>query len=821
MKSSAKKISLVQITQRRGALCSLLGKPVRASLVLLLAVAFLSACNAEKRQYEYIRQAHQYAINNDLESAEKVIDHALAINPQNPEALYTLGLILEKKKQFQEAFTSFSSAASLDSTHLRAITKVAEYLLALKNYDEARKRIDSILALQKNHVEALALKAAVLAAQGHDNEAIKQAQQVLVLQPGHIRAITVLTELYAREHPEMALQAISDGLANQTQNEALMLLKARVLATQNHRQEVIEIYKALIANHPEKNLYRVQLINYQLSDPDKNMAERKDTAEKMLRDLLAQQPESQELKKWLLEFLISNRGLKTAKDQLLEFEQDSSLDLTLRDELARHYMQAKEYQQARDLYQGLPEKNANKQRIVNIQNRLVAIDLAEGKLSEAEEKLNAILAVDPANSGALLVRARLFLAANSLDKAINDLQTLLVEEESSFQALSILATAYTRSNAFDKALECYQKLLKLQPENLSVQLGAARSYMATEQLKEALSVLEKARDIHGNNNEVIALLADIYSRQQRWAEAEFNTDILINSEASRAHGLYLKGRVLLRKKDLQAAIDALKKSHQLAPRAETLSVLTSAYIAMGMTEEALEYVEAHSKRHPEQIQAKELLGSLYARSGNSPAAKQALQEVIARQPGNNSAYMTLGRLYLNEGKVTQAEQLYLSGLQQEPENVGLRLMLAELYQQQQQHPQAITEYERILAINPAVTVVKNNLAALLMDHFPLEKNLPRIEELTVGLEATDNPAYLDTAGWAQYQLGNFAMATSLLRTAIKQGGDEAAYHYHLGMSYYREGKPAEARKHLARALSDTTVTFVGREEAEETLRGLR
>ncbi|MHB8997294.1 MAG: tetratricopeptide repeat protein [Armatimonadota bacterium] len=80
------------------------------------------------------------------------------------------------------------------------------------------------------------------------------------------------------------------------------------------------------------------------------------------------------------------------------------------------------------------------------------------------------------------------------------------------------------------------------------------------------------------------------------------------------------------------------------------------------------------------------------------------------------------------------------------------------------------------------------------------------------------PAYIDSFGWAQYQLGNYLDAAFYLERAVRLylPGESAEMYYHLGAAYARLGRKQAARVALQKALAlDPTL-----EEATRELKNL-
>jgi tetratricopeptide (TPR) repeat protein len=71
----------------------------------------------------YVNLAIIHANNNDSEATEAALDAALQLNPNNPEALNQLGMLLRRNGKFLEA----------EAAYLKAVTVRPDYALAHYN----------------------------------------------------------------------------------------------------------------------------------------------------------------------------------------------------------------------------------------------------------------------------------------------------------------------------------------------------------------------------------------------------------------------------------------------------------------------------------------------------------------------------------------------------------------------------------------------------------------------------------------------------------------------------------------------------------------
>jgi Flp pilus assembly protein TadD len=96
----------------------------------------------------------------------------------------------------------------------------------------------------------------------------------------------------------------------------------------------------------------------------------------------------------------------------------------------------------------------------------------------------------------------------------------------------------------------------------------------------------------------------------------------------------------------------------------------------------------------------------------------------------------------------------------------------------------------------------------------------RALELAKTLQAAENPAVLDTLGWAHYRNGQYAEAVSVLERVVAKAAQFPIFHYHLGMAYVATGNTVGAKQELKRAVAEAQSDYPGLEEARTTLKKL-
>jgi len=213
-----------------------------------------------------------------------------------------------------------------------------------------------------------------------------------------------------------------------------------------------------------------------------------------------------------------------------------------------------------------------------------------------------------------------------------------------------------------------------------------------------------------------------------------------------------------------------------------------------------------------------LLAAVYAQQGKTGAAAEQYEEIISLQPNATRAYASLAALYPDDPSMRRS--IYQRGIDANPQDPALNLLLAGEYERADQAENAVGIYENILANDANNALAANNLAALLLDYRSDAESHARALELAKQFENSDQPALLDTLGWAYYRTGDYENAIRLLEAAVAGDDKVGLLHYHLGMAFVKAGMAERGREALEQSLSLATGKFPGIDEARATLETL-
>jgi Tfp pilus assembly protein PilF len=207
------------------------------------------------------------------------------------------------------------------------------------------------------------------------------------------------------------------------------------------------------------------------------------------------------------------------------------------------------------------------------------------------------------------------------------------------------------------------------------------------------------------------------------------------------------------------------------------------------------------------------LGELALSAKRYPDAQRAFEKALSLNEKWAIPYRNLASTHLGQKKESEALAVMREGIQKTGGSSLLLTALATYLESVGKLDDAIAEYEGALKSQPKSPLATNNLAMLLAEYKSDPESLKRAQELAVALANSNEPAFLDTAGWVAYKNKNYQKAAELLEKAVVSASDAALIRFHLGMAYLALGNQVLAKDNLKQAL-DSEAEFRGKDIAK-------
>ncbi len=786
---------------------------VRKTLLILSVALLLAACGSpEQRATEYLDKAQKLYDEGDFVKARIEAQNAAQLEPKNAKARYILALIAEEEKQYQQMFGHLMVAVDSDPSNVEARLKLGTLYFLGQSWDEASTQVDELMKLAPDDARVHLLNARVLIQKEDQAGGLAEIANALKIDPDYVDAILLQSAADAMESIDKGLASLEVAINRLPPDKTRALRELRVIMfAQAKRMSDVEVgLRSLSEDFPDEQSYQIQLAQYYTSQG------RVEEADELLKKFTEVDPTDADKQLGYVQFLASQRDAERAEAALKTFIEENPDAGKLRLALGQLYEGSERPDDARKVYAELGKKQPKSPEGMAARNRVAALDIRAGKVDEGRAEIEKILTDAPDDANALLLRSGLRFADGKYDDAIADLRLVLRKEADNNRALLLLAQAYLRKDDLVLAKDTYRRLLEVAPDSPEGLQQLAALYAANKDYADAEALLRKRLEKQPDDLISSGRLVEVLMSQGETVKAEAEARRMMTLTNQSGVGDFSLGRVLATKKDYNAAADAFRKSVAVRDGDPLpLEGLIRSLLAADKKAEAIntlnQQLDAESGQN--KLFAKYLLGNIYAQDGDQAKAEKNLEEVVAEKPDSVAAWAALASLDKDRNARIA---VYKRGLKEVPGNTELQMLLATEYEQDKRFDDAAVVYEEILKATPAYEPAINNLAALLLDQRTDKASHTRALTLAKALAKTDNPAMLDTLGWAHYRVGQYPEAISVLERVVGKAGSFPIFRYHLGMAYFAAGNTVGAKQELTEAVAKEG-DYPGRDEARTTL----
>src|ERR1700682_6513156 len=268
--------------------------------------------------------------------------------------------------------------------------------------------------------------------------------------------------------------------------------------------------------------------------------------------------------------------------------------------------------------------------------------VAKGKIEPAIKEYERLLEESPND-------------VNTLNR-IGDLWVRINRNDEAVKTFGRIADHYSKDGFFLKAIAIYKKINKLDPSKLDIYAKLADLYgkqglameaksqyqvLADYYLKHgdpanALAIYRKISELDPNSINVHVKLADLYSQNNRTAEALKEYDRV--------------GRMLLKRGMLDEAVQVFKKALKVDPsNSELVESLVTALLEAKDYDNATHIVDAALETSASDPKLLAMMGRIQLARGDLRAARAAMERGLAANPNDPALRESVADLYLRSG----------------------------------------------------------------------------------------------------------------------------------------------------------------------------
>lgn len=790
-------------------------KTLALAVVLVACVALHGCGGAEDRRARALERGREFMAESNYTKARVEFSNALQIEPNDADARYYSALASEKLDDLRAAAQGYQGALTVDETHALALAALARLYVFSGLAEQGLELVDKGLAAHPGHPELVVVRAAGKLALGREQEAFDDAMSVVAQQPNHEYAVALLAGMLRnRKETARGIELVQDALAAAPNSADLRLVLVQLMLDTGDKAGAETELKRIIELKPSEPQHRRRLVSFYVADG------RSAEAEATLRELVAQEPGSVDNKLMLVNFLAGERNLDAAEAELNTLLERSPDDGAL-------HLAAGQFYEARDfkddaerLYRGVIARHRLDAPGLAGRNRLAALLVAANRPADARPLVEEVLAENPRDNDALVLRASLAMADGRSVEAITDLRAVLRDQPDSAPLLRSLAYAHAQNNEPDLARDNYRRAIERDPANAAIKLEFADYLNRLGDNEAARPLLDAVLNTQPQNMAALEAKFRVLGAAGDAAGAVSVAREVIAAQPEGAIGYYLEGLAQESLRDPAAALASYETALEKEPRgAEPLGAVARVLLSLDRRDEVRARLEQVVEALPNHAVALNLLAELSLSDRAFDRALQLTDQAIGVDTRWWLPYRTKALVLLSQGSAAEAKQAYIDGLAQSGDAPALGIDLAALYERDNQPDRAIEVYERLHTRDPTSDPVANNLAMLLATYREDRVSYERAETLVRRFRDSDNPAFMNTYGWVRYRQGQFGEAVSYLRRASSAAPDNPLMHYHLGMALLASGDSQQGRAELERALS-SQQPFPGKNAAQQALDAL-
>ncbi len=360
-----------------------------------------------------------------------------------------------------------------------------------------------------------------------------------------------------------------------------------------------------------------------------------------------------------------------------------------------------------------------------------------------------------------LTLASLAFQSQDFQRTIDESELALGFKPDLIEARAMRAQALMNLGETDQALAAMKIIVEEEPGNREMRTAYSRMLIGAERYDEAIREFEVLLVANPNDGELIYRLGLLYLQQKEFGKAKVKFKRLVDRKQRVDESHYYIGRTDEEQKNFSEAIAEFEKVKQGEYYIDAKARVASIYVERDGIDKAQTYL-------------KSLRGTL--------SAPESIIEV----------YLIEGQLLHDEELYVAAMDLYSEGLQEFPGHSDLLYARALMAEEIDRIDLLEADLKLILAEDPENASALNALGYTLADHNSrVDEALGYIKK---ALEIRpDDPAVMDSMGWVQFRLGNYAEAETYLRKAFGVLED-AEIAGHLVELLWAQGNYDEANK---------------------------
>ena len=572
---------------------------------------------------------HRYKINyarlliseGKIDEAETMLRRAGEANPDDKNLKMLLVAFLAEKRGWSAAIDELKTLSTQDPSEPSYRFRLADFYVANGAPDEARAILQDVIGKEGTSPLGLAARASlarIMLNGGKAEEATELVAAVLKADPRSPEALLLRASMAAeRQDTQAAIADLRTILRDQPNSAPALSLLARTYLSTGESELAVDAYRSLLVVAPSDVGARLALVN-QLRTLDRN-----DEALEELEFALKLAPDSVAALKAKALMMIEQGNLALAENlgagALAQQGGEPIGNLVLGLVALARKDNPKAIEQLTASVNATPRPD-------EALPALIEAHKAAGRTDEAERVLADLIAKEPDNGTALVLRADIQFTLGDAASAESTLREAIASGGAWPVPYLKLGSLYQKQTRHEAALKIYEDGLTRSPTNLDLLLRSALTHETLGQYEAARTayeaVLTQRSDHRVASNNLANLIVDVWP-----------TDPALMDQARR-----------------------LAEPFRYSSEAALLDTLGWIQLRIGNTQDAIQLIERATSIASDDQQIRYHLGLAYRAQGDLVRAKVELEKAVAGTPNYRGVENARNTLATIGSTVGQAER---------------------------------------------------------------------------------------------------------------------------------------------------------------------
>ena len=769
------------------------------TLSSVLAVCLLAACQSdEEKSAAHLARGDAYLEEKQWNEAIIEYKNVLQVDPNSANAHYGLGKALLQVGKGREGFWEMRETIRLDPSNHDAMLQFSQLSIFAGEFEEAVERTDEVIAADPTNVNAYLVNGQALEALKQYAEAQVILEKAVEVAPDNRDALLILGNFHRHRGDRAAAEPyFVKGPSVENVFNAYLALAGFYAEDPDKAHDALaeENYLKALELAEGKDISR----GYMVLGSFFFARERFEDCVAALEEGIGKAEDPLDVI-YLLARIYRAKDMDEKADELAERAalmkpDDPRPHLVLSAHRGRLGDFAGALESANKAMELAPNDDSARLRKAEVMIELGFREGSDERVAAGQTIVEAVLAEEPSNPGALFVLAKLRLAEQKIDEAIHALRAAIDVKPDWAEAHFLLGTALAASGERTAARTELARALEIDPSLFEARRVLADVHAGLGEHEYAVEEARRYLKERPNSTTARVRVAQSLVLMNRFDDAL--TEIQKIEESDRdVQANYAIGRIYLAQKDDDMARQYLLAALEDMPaHPEILGSLLILDVRSDRLDESAERIRVALNLEPNNAKLRRLSGTLALRQDNAAAAEAAFKRGVELDPNDISGYRQLAEFYAGTGRTRETIEIYERALQVEPDQPQIHHFLGVLYEYGGQRELAIQHYEDAIEWAPNQAQSKNNLAYMYAEE---GENLDRALDLAQAAKALmpDDPNAADTLGWVLYRRGVPSAAIAYLKEAEAGISPDDAnlglVRHHLALAYEASGNEERA-----------------------------